>query len=171
MLMTEIDIEANGIILVDTEVLHRVLEWRPRVGEKRDLLYDFFNSELGESVIEHGAITPLLSIDDGGYELICRYDHEPSTVSHLIATRNGEFPLVVEQEALFFDLDALIDWPPSEAGILSMLAPGNYAVTIHGFRDINEGRITRAGYEFVARPTKDIIKSTAPIDAYMRVFM
>jgi len=46
MLATEIDVEANGIILVDTEVLYRVLEWRPGVEEKRDLLSDFLNQDL-----------------------------------------------------------------------------------------------------------------------------
>ncbi|WP_414444862.1 hypothetical protein [Burkholderia sp. 22PA0106] len=66
MIVESIDIEANGIVLVDPSVLHDTLGWTPRSGEVRDLMSEFFNSNLGDLVIKAGAIVPLLSIDDGG---------------------------------------------------------------------------------------------------------
>ncbi|MGR2664310.1 hypothetical protein ACUXVY_22205 [Chromobacterium haemolyticum] len=171
MLNSNIDVEANGIILSDPTILHKALQWVPQLGEQRDLLTELFSSELGQRVIDSGAIAPLLSIDDGGYEIICRYTDEPSLVENLIITRNGEFPLMIEDSAYFYDLESLIYWPPEEQGIDCKLPPGTYAISINGFRKIENNRIIRAGYEFVARPTSELIIATGQIDAYMRVFM
>lgn len=165
-----IDVEANGIILTDVDFLHQVLEWSPQSGESRDLLHDFFASDLGDLVINSGAVVPLLSIDDGGYEIICRYDEELSTVRDISFVSNGEFPLFISGSADFYDFSALLEWP-SGVGLASFFSPGFYAVTINGFREVDAGRIVRAGYEFVARPTNGLIEPTAAIDAYMRVFM
>lgn len=168
---SKIDVEANGIVLIDPTLLHGVLNWSPKEGEVRDLLAEFFSSDLGELVIEKGAVVPLLSIDDGGYELICRLDKELSEVNDLVVVKNGEFPLVVKETAYFFDLESLIFWSAKEIGINSMLEPGNYMVTINGFRAFEGSRVIRAGYEFVAKQVEEISPASGVIDAYMRVLL
>ncbi|MBN3825785.1 hypothetical protein G3O00_19455 [Burkholderia sp. Ac-20384] len=170
MVIGEIDVEANGIVLLDQEVLHETLGWRPVVPGERDLMSEFFSSDLGDEVVKKGAIVPLLSIDDGGYEIICRLSSERSTVEDLVVTRNGCFPLLVEKGARFYDLENLMHWPPSEVGVDSQLRSGFYSVTINGFRSVESGRIVRAGYEFVCEPTDELIEFSAEIDKYMRVF-
>ncbi|WP_124648988.1 hypothetical protein [Burkholderia stagnalis] len=170
MIFGEIDVEANGIVLLDQEVLYETLGWTPLVPGERDLMSEFFNSDLGDKVIEKGAIVPLLSIDDGGYEIICRLATERSTVEDLVVAKNGSFPLSVREGAYFYDLENLMHWPPSETGIDSALESGFYSVTINGFRYIESGKIVRAGYEFVCEKTSELIESTAEIDKYMRVF-
>lgn len=170
MIVGEIDVEANGIVLLDQEVLYEALGWTPSSPGERDLMSEFFSSDLGDKVIEKGAIVPLLSIDDGGYEIICRLSSERSTVEDLIVTRNGCFPLLVREGAFFYDLENLMHWPPSESGVNSKLIPGFYSVTINGFRSLESGRIVRAGYEFVCEKAAGLIEVTAEIDKYMRVF-
>lgn len=170
MIVEKIDVEANGIVLLDQEVLLETLGWSPAPGETRDLMSEFFNSDLGDHVIEHGAVAPLLSIDDGVYEVICRLASEPSPVEELVIVTNGVFPLVVRTRAAFFDLQTMMAWPPQEPGVDAALAPGNYAVTFRGFRSVEEGRIVRAGYEFVCEPTSTLVAPTGQIDAYVRVF-
>ena len=165
-----IDVEANGIVLLDEKVLYESLSWTPSVGEERDLMSEFFTTDLGDKVIRDGAIVPLLSIDDGGYEIICRMVDEDCTVSDLIIVRNGCFPLQVRDEAFFYDLENLMHWPPASKGLPSSLDPGSYSVSVNGYRDVKDGRIVRAGYEFVFQPTASLVEPTAQIDAYMRVF-
>ena len=170
MIVCELDVEANGIVLLDAGALHNTLDWVPAPGETRDLLREFFNSNLGDKVIIQGAIAPLLSIDDGTYEVICRLSHEESQVDDFVVVTNGVFPLVVKSTAAFYDLDRLMDWPPEEPGERAALDPGFYAVTIRGFRCVEDGRIVRAGYEFVCEPASELPKPTGQIDAYMRIF-
>lgn len=170
MVLENIDVAANGIVLLDTAVLHETLGWSPAPGETRDLMREFFHSDLGDAVIEHGAVAPLLSIDDGGYEVICRLASEPSPVEERVIVTNGVFPLLVKTRAAFFDLQAMMAWPPQQPGVDAALAPGNYAVTFRGFRSVEEGRIVRAGYEFVCEPTPALVAPTGQIDACVRVF-
>ncbi|WP_144630612.1 hypothetical protein [Bordetella genomosp. 13] len=170
MVAGKMDVEANGIVLLDPEVMHEVLGWAPAPGETRDLMSEFFSSNLGDDVVDNGAVAPLLSIDDGVYEVICRLSSEPSPVEDLVIVTNGVFPLVVKTRAAFFDLQSMMNWPPEESGVDSALAPGIYAVTFRGFRSVEEGRIVRAGYEFVCEPTTDLARPTGQIDACVRVF-
>ncbi|MPV65614.1 hypothetical protein [Burkholderia sp. BE17] len=170
MMVGEIDVEANGIVLLDRKVLYEALGWTPLGPGERDLMSEFFSSDLGDEVIQKGAIVPLLSIDDGGYEIICRLASEQSTVEDLVVTENGCFPLLVKEGACFYDLEKLMHWPPGENGVDSKLKSGFYSVTINGFRSVESGRIVRAGYEFVCEPTSKLIEPTAEIDKYMRVF-
>ncbi|VFR19678.1 hypothetical protein AMP9_3317 [plant metagenome] len=125
MVLENMDVAANGIVLLDPAVLHETLRWSPAPGETRDLVREFFNSDLGDEVIEHGAVAPLLSIDDGVYEVICRLASEPSPVEELVIVTNGVFPLVVKTRAAFFDLKIMMDWPPQEPGADAALAPGD----------------------------------------------
>src|SRR5690606_7947851 len=130
----------------------------------------FFNSDLGDKVIAQGAVVPLLSIDDGTYEVICRLNTEESLVDDWVVVTNGVFPLAVKTRAAFYDLDTMMAWPAEESGEEAGLAPGFYAVTFRGFRCVEEGRIVRAGYEFVCESTEELVEPTGQIDAYMRVF-
>jgi len=170
MIAKTIDVETNGILLMDPAVLHDTLGWRPAPGETRDLMSEFFNSDLGDDVINQGAVAPLLSIDDGGYEIICRLGSEASQVDDLVIVTNGVFPLTVKARAAFYDLGVLMAWPADEPGIASALEPGHYAVTYRGFRKVDHGRIVRAGYEVACEPVPVRATPTGRIDAYMRVF-
>ena len=104
MVAYELDVEANGIVLLDAGCLHGTLDWVPALGETRDLMREFFDSDLGDKVINQGAVVPLLSIDDGAYEVICRLSHEKSQVDDWVVVTNGAFPLVVKSAAAFYDL-------------------------------------------------------------------
>ena len=170
MIANHLDVEANGIVLLDEGILHETLGWTPTQGESRDLLHEFFTSDLGDEVVNRGAVVPLLSIDDGTYEVICRLSSEASPVDDLVIVTNGAFPLKVKTSAAFYDLDTMIAWPPTESPVSTDLAPGHYAVTVRGFREVKNERIVRAGYEFVCEPTPALAKPTGRIDAYMRVF-
>ncbi|SAI54393.1 Uncharacterised protein [Bordetella ansorpii] len=170
-LTSAFDVEMNGIVLLDREVLHAVLGWTPAAGETRDLMHEFFNSDLGDEVVTAGAVVPLLSIDDGAYELFCRPAARHSRIEEAwIVARNGQFPLEVTRHAAFHDLAALTEWPWSESGLDAGIPPGCYSVSINGFRVMESGVITRAGYEFVYAPVPERIVSTGRIDAAMRVF-
>ena len=141
MIVEMIDVEANGIVLLDQQVLYETLGWVPRSGEERDLMSEFFGSDLGDKVIKKGAVVPLLSIDDGGYEVICRLKGERSTVEELVVVSNGDFPLVVKENACFYDLETLMHWPPQDCGVDAQLKPGNYSVVVNGFRSVSSGEM------------------------------
>ena len=69
------------------------------------------------------------------------------------------------------DLVLLKEWIPEVDWRDVPVRPGCYAVTLNGFRQrSSSGKIIRAGFDIVLRPTDGLPKVTGDLSRSMRVF-
>ena len=98
-----LDIDYNGIVLFDPAV---VRSWYgDSLAYGTNLFQRYITTEEGDRVLSGGLFVPILAIDDCGYDIIVRYDSEPSPVDvSSVKHENGSFALRVVECAVVADL-------------------------------------------------------------------
>jgi hypothetical protein len=112
-----------------------------------------------------------LAIDDGGYDVVVRSESEGVTSPGVVVVSNGEFALRVESGLVVADLAVLRHWMTGVGWVHVPAEPGDYAVTINGFRSMSsDGKMLEAaGYEFVLTRRKELPTVTGSVGRNMRV--
>ncbi|EYF08100.1 hypothetical protein [Chondromyces apiculatus] len=159
----------NGIVLFEP---HRLETWYGgQIEEGTDLFSKFTQTDAGDEVLIAGQIVPVLAIDDSPYQIIVRLAGEPEVTRGEFIVENGIYPLRVERGLFVADLAVLKEWEEGLGWQPVDVLPGNYAVTIRGFRalDSTGKRIIEAGYEFILEPRDALPALTADVGKNMRV--
>jgi hypothetical protein len=165
-----VNTDFNGIVFFDPSRLRA--RYGGRVAAGTDLFTRYTTTDEGDDVLGAGLILPLLAMDDGGYEVIVRSpDEAPSELGELVV-ENGVYALGIEQGLVVADLAVLKDWEDDLGWQDCKVAPGEYAVTIRGFRQV-EGpnrRIVRAGFELCLERVATRVVPTADLARNLRLF-
>lgn len=165
-----LDVDYNGIVMFDPSVVNA---WYGNsLTQGTDLFERYITTEEGDRALTGGLFVPILAIDDCGYDVIVRYDNEPSPVDvSSLRQENGAFALRVIESAVVADLAAIIEWEGAGAGQIVPVRPGLYEVHIRAFCRAGPGEheIAEAGYEFVLSATNVLPRVTGNTGARMRV--
>ena len=165
-----LDVDYNGIVMFDPSV---VRAWYgDSLSNDVNLFRRYITTDEGDRVLSEGLFVPVLAIDDCEYDIIVRYDSEPSVVvDSSVIHENGIFALKVVDCAVVADLAALVEWEGAGGGQIVPVQPGLYAVHIRAFCRAGPGEheIVEAGYEFVLRATSSLPRVTGQTGAQMRV--
>jgi len=169
MWVGEVLVDFNGIVLFDPSLL--MSRYGGSIATGTDLFTKYTTTEEGDEVLAAGLIAPILAIDDGGYDIIIRMSQEPSSNPAPVLVTNGIYPLAVRDELVLADLVVLKEWIEGVAWQHVEMAPGNYAVMVNGFRQLNSSlnQIIKAGYEFVFDPCDTLPPPTADLAKNMNV--
>lgn len=165
-----IDVDYNGIVMFDPVV---VRSWYGgSLSDGDNLFRRYVTTEEGDRALTEGLFVPILAIDDCEYDVVVRYEHEPSTVvESSIRHENGAFALKVLESVVVADLAAIVEWDSAEFGQLIPMRPGLYEVHIRAFCRAGPGEheIAEAGYEFILKATNTLPRVTGQTGARMRV--
>lgn len=164
MWQVTVSVESNGIILFDPHVVREELG---HVRRRTNLFRRFTTTEEGDRVLARGLFVPVLAIDDAGYDVHIRMEHEPSRVrdEHVLRT-NGTFALRVARSLAITDLESLMSWGEEEVNNQIEFPRGNYGVSVRGFSSLD---LSTAGYEFVFAKGHRLPEVTGRTGARMRV--
>ena len=148
--------DCNGFALFDLETLSRSVGRSLESGD--NLLLEFKNSNLGDKVLDEGAIVPVYPITDGTYIVSIREFHEakPDFADTKPYARSGVFPFCATRNIVVADLAVLQEWWPEEGWQRIDLNPGTYAVDVTAYvgEDIS-------GFEIVLSKTRTLPRRTA----------
>jgi hypothetical protein len=170
MLRYEIITDFNGIVLFEPNKLVRF--FGGHIDEGSDLFTRFTSSDDGGKVVEQGIVIPILAIDDAGYGIEFCIDENGRRPPEQILFENGDFPLHVEERLVLADLAVLKEWIEGLDWTFVDVPPGNYKVTIRGFRQTNElGHVTDCGYELVLKSTAALPEFTGSLEINSRVLI
>jgi hypothetical protein len=169
MLRLEISVDFNGLVLFEPALLREF--HGGAIAPGTDLFTRYTTTEEGDAVLSAGLVVPILSIDDAGYTVFVRHSSEGTGFSGKPLVENGIFPFRVRERAVVGDLAVLKEWIEDLGWQDAGLPQGNYAVTVHGYREFNEARtkIVNAGYEFIVDPRISLPALTADLSKNMRV--
>ncbi|WP_437715672.1 hypothetical protein WMF45_04165 [Sorangium sp. So ce448] len=169
MFIETIVVDYNGIVLFEPYLLRR--RYGGAIEDGTNLFALFTTSDDGDRVLEEGLIVPVLAIDDSPYKVIVRRSSEPEIVRGTVVAENKVFPLRVAHGLVIADLVVLRDWTEGLGWKPVDVEPGNYGVTVRGFRllDATGCRIVEAGYEFILEPQDALPVPTADVGKNMRV--
>ena len=163
----ELIVDFNGIVIFDPSVL---AGYFCEINLGDNLYARFVGSDEGERVVEQGIVLPVLGLDDGIYSIILRTDKEPRGIDpKTIIVSNATFPLKIVTKAVISDMATLREWAPGENWREVMLSPGNYAVTVNGFRVIARREIIDFGFEFVFEETEELPTLSGSLAKNMQV--
>ncbi|PYD86041.1 hypothetical protein DNF23_45640 [Pseudomonas syringae pv. pisi] len=163
----ELIVDFNGIVIFDPSVL---AGYFCEINLGDNLYARFVGSDEGERVVEQGIVLPVLGLDDGICSIILRTDKEPRGIDpKTIIVSNATFPLKIVTKAVISDMATLREWAPGENWREVMLRPGNYAVTVNGFRVIARREIIDFGFEFVFEETAELPTLSGALEKNMQV--
>jgi|GEM_PF-1022808 len=140
-------VDFGGIVMFDAACLKGC--FGRDIAEGENLYRLFVTTDMGDEVVDAGAVIPIVGINDSTYEILIRSDAEKSSVDDLIIVSNGVFPLEVRQRLVIADLAVLYEWDEGLGWHSLRVDPGFYGVTVNGFRKIEAGAVSRFGYELV----------------------
>jgi hypothetical protein len=168
MFVDTVSVDFNGIVLFDPD---RLQDFYRGIPDGTDLFTRFVSTEDGDAALREGFVVPVLAIDDGEYDVVVRLATEDSGARGSVLCENGVFPFRVLKRAVVADLAVLKEWIPELGWIPVPLRPGDYAVTVRGYRELDPllREITGAGYEFVLDPVAALPAVTGEIGRNMRV--
>lgn len=170
MKIFELSVDFNGIVLFEPERLVEYFDGEIPVGE--NLYRKFTTTNAGDEVVQEGIVVPVLAINDGFYKVIVRFAVEPSPIeTNLFVVENAAFPLQIGRKGFIVlaDLAVLWEWEADLGWNGIDVQPGNYTVSVRGFRKIENNEISECGYEFVLSPTSNLPPLTAILDKDMQV--
>ena len=163
----ELIVDFNGIVVFDPSFLEGYFS---KINPGDNLFERFVRSDEGERVVEQGIVLPVLGLNDGIYSIILRTDKEPRGIDpKTIIVSNATFPLKIVTKAVISDMATLREWAPGENWREVMLSPGNYAVTVNGFRVIARREIIDFGFEFVFEETEELPTLSGSLAKNMQV--
>lgn len=163
-------VDYNGMVMFDPLRLH---EYFGSIKEGDNLFKLFTTTDHGDEVVKRGIAVPILSIDDSYYEILLRRHDEASSIpDEWVIGENGVFPLTISSRLVFADMAVLVEWEDDLGWTtLDEIAPGDYAVTIRGFRQLVGGVIERFGFEIVFEAVLQPVAFTGDLERRMQVLV
>lgn len=162
-----VTVDYNGIVLFDPDAL--IQYFGGTIHEGENILERLTTTDDGEAVIAAGIALPILGINDSTYEVLIRYGSESCEIDCPIIVENGVFPMKVAGRLVIADLAVLAEWTDDLGWQKVLIAPGDYGVTVRGFRSINKSQVVRFGYELVFEPMKQLPAMSASLEKNIQV--
>ena len=161
----EVDVESNGFVVFDPEMVRAYFGEHLALG---DNLFEIFQAgAAGDAVLEAGVIVPVLAIDDLGYEVIVRMADEPTMLPEdWVISRNEFYGLKVVEDLVVADLESITMWDEGRYGTHVRVPPGIYRVSIVSFAS---PQLRSCGYEFTLESVAHLPEVSANTGARMRV--
>ncbi len=154
----DLEVTFNGLVLMDPAGL---LALTGPLAPGTNVLGRFTTSSLGDDAIRGGAVIPVISLDDGTYDVVVRLESDPSPFEDDIRIRtNGAFPLLVAERLVVADLATLWSWTGGADWFDVPAPPGTYAVTVNAYQGAE-------AYEFVLTPTDSLPPVTGDLNVRM----
>lgn len=163
----KIDIDYNGLVFFDPITVQKVDEGA-RQGV--NLLKRYTELDIGDDVLREGAFVPILAIDAATYILNIEVGDPPKNLGMDDVVANSNYALKVMEKAFVADLDALMDWRGQTSGWVELgISPGDYRVSIIGFRSCSSEELIEAGYKVFFSKVESLPEITADTGKNMRV--
>ncbi|WP_321790360.1 hypothetical protein [Burkholderia pyrrocinia] len=164
----EVNVDFNGIVIFAYPDLNGYFD-KP-IAEGQNILRDFTQTDLGDKIVDAGAVLPIINIDDGGY-LVRFFDGAQKNSPHReVVFSDSGFVLKVTSELYIADAAVFWNWEEYLGWNKVSVPCGNYAVTVQGVKYMNANhQVTRVGYDVILNKTETLQPRTAKIREDSRI--
>lgn len=162
-----VTVDYNGIVLFDPDAL--VQYFGGSIQEGENILERLTTTDDGEAVIAAGIALPILGINDSTYEVLVRSVSDPREIDCPIIVESGVFPMRVAGRLVIADVAVLAEWTDNLGWQDVRIAPGDFGVTVRGFRAVAMSQVVRFGYELVFESQRQLPAMSASLEKHMQV--
>ncbi|WP_081087212.1 hypothetical protein [Burkholderia pseudomultivorans] len=164
----EVNVDFNGILIFSYPDLNGYFE--TPIAEGQNILKDFTQTDLGDTIVDAGVVLPIINIDDGGY-LVRFFDGSPEiSPNREVVFSDSGYVLKVTSELYVADAAVFWDWEEYLGWSKVHVPCGTYSVTVEGVKYTDENRrVVRAGYDIILKKTEKLQPRTAKIREDSRV--